>query len=98
MSITSPLAKKCSKNFTQINLKKRGKKDKQTEFGFRRQYSYTGALLYTVENIKLQTDKKIVASLFLDLSKTFDSFSHQTLYDKLKAKWFGGEPINLGSS
>ena len=34
------------------------KKLSKTHFGFRSHYSNTDALLYTVENISLQTDKK----------------------------------------
>ena len=54
------------------------------QFGFRAKFSTTDALLYATENIRSDIDNnKMVAAAFLDLSKAFDSISHEILLKKL---------------
>ena len=48
------------------------------QFGFCAKFSTTDALLYATENIRSDiNNKKMVAATFLDLSKAFDSISHE---------------------
>ena len=49
------------------------------QFGFCAKFSTTDVLLYATENIRSEIDNnKMVAAAFLDLSKAFDSISHET--------------------
>ena len=57
----------------------------RTHFGFRSKFSATDALLFTTENIRYAFDKdRPLAAALLDLSKAFDSISHEYLLTKLK--------------
>ena len=50
------------------------------QFGFRKRYSTQDALLYFTESIRKERDnKKAVHAPLLDLSKAFDSISHDKL-------------------
>ena len=54
------------------------------QFGFRKNISTQDALVYVTENIRNQIDsKKIVHAALLDLSKAFDSISHEVLIEKM---------------
>ena len=54
------------------------------QFGFRKIFSTNDALLLLTESIRKQIDdKKNVLAALLDLSKAFDSISHNKLLEKL---------------
>lgn len=54
------------------------------QFGFRKNYSTSMALLETIDNcIKNLDNQNIVLALFLDLEKAFDTVCHKTLLMKL---------------
>ena len=56
----------------------------QRQFGFRSSYPTTDALLYATENIRKKLDNnENTAAAFIDLSKAFDSISHEILLQKL---------------
>ena len=70
-----------------------------TQYGFRRKISTTDALLYATENIRKKVnDKKVVCAAFLDLSKAFDSISHDILLEKLKALNFDSNAVSMINS
>ena len=49
----------------------------KTQFGFRKKFSTTDALVYLTEKIRCnKNEKKITAAAFLDLSKAFDSINN----------------------
>ena len=61
----------------------------QVQFGFRKNFSATDALVYATEKIRKEIDcNQIVTAAFLDLSKAFDSISHEILLEKLKELHF----------
>ena len=59
------------------------------QFGFRKNISIQDALVYVTESIRNQIDsKKIVHAALLDLSKAFDSISHEVLIEKMLSLGF----------
>ena len=68
----------------------------ETLFGFRARFSTTDALLYATETIRKNLDDgENVAAAFLDLSKAFDSISHEILLNKLKQYNFDPMSISM---
>ena len=69
------------------------------QFGFRAKYSTTDALLYATENIRKDIDdNQSTAAAFLDLSKAFDSMSHEIFLEKLHHLNFDEKAIKMTKS
>ncbi len=63
------------------------------QFGFRENHSTSLALIEIVDNIlKAMEEGKLVAGIFLDLSKVFDTIDHVILLDKLQHYGILGQP------
>ena len=66
------------------------------QFGFRKKFSTNDALLLLTESIRTELDKKnTVQAALLDLSKAFDSISHEKLLEKLLSIGFSQTALKL---
>ena len=66
------------------------------QFGFRKKVSVEDALLFFSESVQqVIQDGKIVHAVLLDLSKAFDSLSHEICLSKLKSLGFSSSAINF---
>ena len=66
------------------------------QFRYRKKVSTTDAILQCTEYVRTEMDKKnTVCGAFLDLSKAFDSISHEILIEKLKFLGFDGTSTQL---
>ena len=65
-------------------------------YGFRKGHSTQHCLLYMLENLRKSLDKRLKTGVLLtDLSKAFDSISHDLLIAKLNAYGFCKNALNL---
>src|SRR6267154_2772610 len=65
------------------------------QFGFRSNYSTKLALVNSVDDIlKALNEKQLVAGIFFDLAKAFDSIDHSILIDKLQCYGIRGQMHN----
>ncbi len=63
------------------------------QFSLRENYSTSVALIEIVDNIlKDMEEGKLVAGIFMELSKAFDTFDHDILLDKLQHYGIWGQP------
>ena len=69
------------------------------QYGFRKHHSTEYAALHIVDYLYYKLDlKKIPINLYLDLSKAFDSLSHEMLLRKFQHYGICGAAINLMTS
>ena len=98
ISITSALAKIFEKILNEQITEYLNKSNLicPNQFGFRKKMSTSDALILATENIRREIDEnKFVAAACLDLSKAFDSISHEILLQKQEKLNFDSNSIPM---
>ena len=101
ISITTPFSKsleKCQYKQITAHPESRGILT-PLQFGFRSKDSAQDAILYFIETIQHEIEiRNIVNAVLLDLSKAFDSLSHQILLKKLQSLQFSPSATQIVES
>ena len=98
ISITPALAKVFEKILQQqmIEYMDKNRMFSSLQFGFRKHFSTTDALLFATEKIRQKIDaNENVTAAFINLSRAFDSTSHVILLKKLSELNFTDEAISM---
>ena len=71
----------------------------ENQFGFRRAHSTEDALIKFADKVQKElAENKHVVSIFVDVSKAFDSCDHEILINKIKRTGMDVKGINLMKS
>ena len=68
------------------------------QYGFRKKHSTEHAILEIIDRISSELDTGNTLTIFLDLSKAFDTFNHEILLHKLKYSGISNTALSLFKS
>ena len=89
------IPKKCNHRLITAYIEEKNLLD-PFQFGFRKKVSVKDVALFFTESVQQEIqDGKIIHAVLLDISKVFDSPSHEILLSKLKSLSFSSSAINF---